>query len=56
MLERALRGPTLHTTTAAKAEQSRFVYGSTDDPDRWRLTPLGLLHALTGLTLEVYEP
>jgi hypothetical protein len=35
-----------------RVDRSRFVYGPTDDPDRWRLSPLGLLHGLTGLTLQ----
>lgn len=44
---------TLFTVGTEQAEKSRLVYGQTDSPDRWRLSPLGLLHGLTGLTLDV---
>lgn len=50
-----LRRPTLLVVGAERAGKSRLVYGPTKRPDRWRLTPLGLLHRWTGLTLITKE-
>lgn len=47
-----LQRPTLAVVGTAKADRSRLAWGPTDDPNRWRLSPLGLLHGLTGLTIE----
>lgn len=39
------------------ANKSRFVYGAHDMSSAvWTLTVLGVLHTLTGLTLEIVEP
>ena len=53
LLRKALTRPTLAYTDTATAERSRFAWGPTRCPDVWRLSPLGLLHGLTGLTLWV---
>lgn len=56
-VQRALQGPTLHRTSDREyVDRTRLIYGPTDDPDVWRLSPLGLLHTLVGLTLDVREP
>ncbi len=51
LLYRILTEPTLNTTTHEKAGKSRFAYGPTTNPDVWKLSPLGFLHTLTGLTV-----
>lgn len=51
LIHRALTRPTLAVVGTRRADRSRFVYAATARPDRWRLSPLGLLHPLTGLTL-----
>jgi hypothetical protein len=47
--------PTLLVVGTEYADKSRMVFGPTKRPDRWRLSPLGLLHGWTGLTLIVKE-
>lgn len=56
-LDRALRIPTLwHSTNYDWIDRSRLVFGPCDDVGYcWRLSPLGLLHGLIGLTLEVRD-
>ncbi len=51
LAETILRGPTLHRQpNLDKAKASRWTYGL--EPDNTaRLTPLGVLHSLIGLTL-----
>lgn len=57
LVHRMLTRPTLAVVSRERAEQSRLVYGPVLDesgqivPDRYRLSPLGLLHGLIGLTL-----
>lgn len=64
---RLLRKPLLHSTNYARVDRSPYPYGPCADPkcknsyrmpppDCWVLTPLGILHRWTGLTLEVIEP
>ena len=50
-----LTRPTLLVVGTKYADKSRMVFGPTKRPDRWRLSPLGLLHAWTGLTLITKE-
>lgn len=50
-----LTRPTLLVVGTKYADKSRMVFGPTDKPDRWRLSPLGLLHGWTGLTLTTKE-
>lgn len=50
-----LTRPTLLVVGTQYAGKSRMVFGPTKRPDRWRLSPLGLLHAWTGLTLKIKE-
>ncbi|WP_418059941.1 hypothetical protein [Pimelobacter simplex] len=51
-IHRALTRPTLAVVGVERADRSRFAYGPTSNPERWRLSPLGFLHGLTGLTLK----
>lgn len=69
---RALQRPLVATTDAGRAERSRWVWGriTGDDPtyprrlrtgsplrpDAFVLTPLSILHTLTGLTIETEAP
>lgn len=56
---RLLRTPLYHTSDIERVDRSRFVWGPCQ-PDKgqesacWYLSTLGILHALTGLTLEVH--
>lgn len=51
-LHRALTGVTVRRTTdRAHAERSRFVYAET--PGGYRMSLLGFLHGLCGLTIAV---
>lgn len=56
LLDRALRGPTLATTTdRGRAERSRLTWGA-DQPDGpYRLRPLGVLNGLLGLVVWVED-
>lgn len=36
-------------------ERSRLVWGATNSPSIFKLTPLGILHGLTGFTLYTKE-
>jgi hypothetical protein len=50
----ALRKPTLaHTSSLPYAERSRLVWSPDSKRGGYRLSLLGLLHGLVGLTLEV---
>lgn len=52
LLWRALTRPTLHVTDARRAQRSRFVYGKVStELNTYRLSPLGVLHGLIGLSL-----
>lgn len=60
LVHRLLTGPTIAVTNTERATHSPLVWGPIGNPrdseaERWRLSPLGLLHALTGLTLEVHN-
>lgn len=54
-LYRVLRYPILHTRNIRWADESRLVFGPCEKhgDDCWCLSLLGLLHGLTGLTIEV---
>ena len=52
LVHRVLTRPTLAVVGTERAERSRMVFGPTGHPERWRLSPLGALHAFTGLTLK----
>ena len=52
-LYRLLRKQWVFSTDLAYVERSRFVWGPAPEPERYGLSLLGLLHPLTGLTLEV---
>lgn len=58
-LHRVLTRPTLRVATTDRADRSRFVYGPVAGqhgvPFLWRLSPLGVLHAMFGLTLDVRD-
>lgn len=50
---RALRKPLFHTTNVVRVDPSPYPYGPCAiHHDCWTLTPLGILHRWTGLTLE----
>ena len=61
VIRRLLTKPLLHTYSDARAERSRYVWGpcyqhgyrADGTTYCWTLSALGVLHALTGLTLEV---
>ena len=58
LLVKALRFPLYHTCDIERVDRSRLVWGPcTTSKGResacWYLSTLGILHALTGLTLEV---
>lgn len=57
LLYRVLSKPTLlHDTDLDRLDASRFVFGPCPKHDDcYRLSPLGLLHGLTGLTLEMRD-
>lgn len=59
VVHRALTVPTIwRTRRVAWARRSRLVFSPVDtfeDPEVYRLSPLGLLHGLAGLTLEMRE-
>lgn len=50
---RVLRATLTTTTDRRRAQRSRFMWGleSANGEPFYRLTPLGVLHAVTGLTL-----
>jgi hypothetical protein len=52
---RALRRPLYHSTDYAAVDRSPYPYGPCAKHGHfcWALTPLGILHRWTGLTLEV---
>lgn len=54
LLFRLLTITLYRTTDRAKAARSRFEYGQ--DGNTYFLRPLGILHGLIGLTLEIREP
>jgi len=56
IVEKVLRGPTLAVTQdRARAERSRWMWAVIGH-GTYGLTPLGVLHTLTGLVLDTYDP
>jgi len=52
MVERVLTVPLFHTTNAVWADRSRMVFKPGRTEGEWALSALGILHGLTGLTLD----
>lgn len=57
-LRRWLTKPTLLVSRNEEwVDRSRLVFGPVEGEEgAWRISPLGLLHGLTGLTLNVIDP